>query len=93
MATVYMMLAAAGVAGDHTWLYPILLPSTTDTLMTLYRAHCSVDDDKLAVTLRDLDEKLDNDLCELLEITRSYLTTVKPDNAKINQIYLPLQLQ
>lgn len=59
-----------GNAGDHTWLYPILLPSTTDTLMTLYRAHCAIDDEKLSATLKDLDEKLDSELCELLELTR-----------------------
>ena len=55
---------------DYTWLNPILLPSITDTLMALYRAHCAADDEKLSNTLKELDEKPDSDLCELLELMR-----------------------
>ena len=38
--------------------------------MTLYRAHCAADDEKLSMTLKELDEKPDSDLCELLELMR-----------------------
>ena len=62
-----------GLSGDPTWLYPILLPSITDTLLGLYRAHCEVDGRKLSTTLRDLDEKDDEELCELLELQRLVL--------------------
>ena len=64
------MFTVSGVAEDHTWLYPILLPSITDTLMTLYRAHCAVEDGKFSATLKDLDQRSDSDLCELLELMR-----------------------
>ena len=72
MFQVIFTTGSAELAGDHTWLYPILLPSITDTLMALYRAHFASEDAKLSATLRDLDEKEDDDLCELLELTRSY---------------------
>lgn len=58
------------LAGDPTWLYPIILPSITETLLGLYRAHYAVDDEKLSTTLKDLDEKPDDELCELLELQR-----------------------
>ena len=65
--------APSRAAGDPTWLYPILLPSITDTLMGLYKVYGAAEDRKLSETLRDLDEKEDEDLCELLELQRSVL--------------------
>ena len=61
----------AELVGDPTWLYPILLPSITDTLMGLYRVHYAADNEKLSATLRDLNGKADDELCELLELRRS----------------------
>ena len=68
---VHSLLAGGELVGDPTWLYPILLPSITDTLMGLYRAHYAVDNEKLSATLRDLNGKADDELCELLELQRS----------------------
>ena len=65
--------AHSRAAGDPTWLYPILLPSITDTLMGLYKVYGAAEDRKLSETLRDLDEKEDEELCELLELQRSVL--------------------
>ena len=74
---VHSLLAGgnAELVGDPTWLYPILLPSITDTLMGLYRVHYAVDNEKLSATLRDLNGKADDELCELLELQRSVFFT------------------
>ena len=74
---VHSLLAGgnAELVGDPTWLYPILLPSITDTLMGLYRVHYAVDNKKLSATLRDLNGKADDELCELLKLQRSVFFT------------------
>ena len=53
---------------DPSWLYPILLPSIFPTLFCLYKAHHSDDDLQLQIAMNTLQQRMDKDLCEILDV-------------------------